>query len=399
MMDKLVVFGAGVYQYPLIRQARERGFFVICISPDGNYPGLQICDLHLCHDVRDYPSIVRDLRRYDGIVGVCTSGSDVSVYSIAKTCEALGIDCYSPLAGRTASDKILMKDFFFGAGITTPNSQPIEIESEYYEFVKKSKVDKFVIKVPNSSGSRGVHIISRTTQISNLFEDIKNEFGIEKVLVEEFVTGIEFGAQAIIQDSKVQGIICHGDILYSEEHTVPVGHIFPYKISAMSERKILDCVNKVKDNLLLKNGILNLDLIDSDDEIYIIEFGLRTGATCIPEGISDITGINFYDIIINLAINKKTSIDLNILESCISISHLLYSEKAGILDSVNVSMSLPNSVEITDYKIDVSSGDKIAKFQTGNHRIGHIVIRAAARDHGLDMMEKILSSVDIKLSE
>jgi phosphoribosylamine-glycine ligase len=397
-MDKLVVFGAGVYQYPLISRARERGFFVICISPDGNYPGLKICDLHLCHDVRDYKSITQDLKNYDGIAGVCTSGSDVSVYSIGKTCEALGVDCYSPLAGRIASDKILMKEFFFKASIITPKSQSIETESEYYNFLKTSKAHKFVIKVPNSSGSRGVHIIPRTIPISTLLEDIKTEFRSEKVLVEEFVTGTEFGAQAIIQEGQVHAIICHGDILYSGEHTVPVGHIFPYSVSTLSEQRILICVKKIIHNLHLKNGVLNLDLIDSGEDIYIIEFGLRAGATCIPEGISDITGSNFYDTIIDLATNKKI-IELKMLEGYSSISHLLYSKKTGILDSVDFPLSLPETIKITDYKIDFSAGDKITKFETGNNRIGHVVLRTAASDHGLDLMETFLSSLSIRLEE
>ena len=39
-MKKIMILGAGIYQVPLIRAAKEMGFFVIVVSIKGDYPGL-----------------------------------------------------------------------------------------------------------------------------------------------------------------------------------------------------------------------------------------------------------------------------------------------------------------------------------------------------------------------
>ena len=39
-MKKLMIMGAGIYQVPLIRKAREMGIYTIAVSIPGNYPAL-----------------------------------------------------------------------------------------------------------------------------------------------------------------------------------------------------------------------------------------------------------------------------------------------------------------------------------------------------------------------
>lgn len=43
-MKKIIILGAGVYQVPLIKKAREMGLFVIVVSIAGNYPGFVLAD-------------------------------------------------------------------------------------------------------------------------------------------------------------------------------------------------------------------------------------------------------------------------------------------------------------------------------------------------------------------
>ena len=43
-MKKIMILGAGVYQVPLIKKAKELGFYVIVSTIRGNYPGLKFAD-------------------------------------------------------------------------------------------------------------------------------------------------------------------------------------------------------------------------------------------------------------------------------------------------------------------------------------------------------------------
>ena len=58
-MKKLMILGAGIYQVPLIRKAREMGLCTIVVSIPGNYPGFALAD-QVCHlDTRDREGILR----------------------------------------------------------------------------------------------------------------------------------------------------------------------------------------------------------------------------------------------------------------------------------------------------------------------------------------------------
>ena len=80
-MKKLMILGAGIYQVPLIRKAREMGLCTIVVSIPGNYPGFALAD-QVCHlDTRDREGILKAAREA-GISGICTAGTDVAVAAV-----------------------------------------------------------------------------------------------------------------------------------------------------------------------------------------------------------------------------------------------------------------------------------------------------------------------------
>lgn len=58
-------------------------------------------------------------------------------------------------------------------------------------------------------------------------------------LVEEYIEGIEFGAQAFVFDNQIQFILPHGDMMFYADTGVPIGHYVPYDMP----KEIHDDVN------------------------------------------------------------------------------------------------------------------------------------------------------------
>ena len=44
MSKKVLVIGAGVNQCPVIKIAKDFGYYVISVTPKGNYPGMALSD-------------------------------------------------------------------------------------------------------------------------------------------------------------------------------------------------------------------------------------------------------------------------------------------------------------------------------------------------------------------
>ena len=57
-MKKLMIMGAGIYQVPLIKKAKEMGIYTIAVSIPGNYPGFALADKVIYENTVDYEKIL-----------------------------------------------------------------------------------------------------------------------------------------------------------------------------------------------------------------------------------------------------------------------------------------------------------------------------------------------------
>ena len=62
-MKKVMILGAGVYQVPLIKKAKEMGVFTIVASIPGKYPGFGYADKIEYVDTTDYMKILQIAKR------------------------------------------------------------------------------------------------------------------------------------------------------------------------------------------------------------------------------------------------------------------------------------------------------------------------------------------------
>ena len=54
----LLILGAGIYQLPIIKKARERNIKTIVASPKGNFPGIKYADKYWEVDLRNSNKIL-----------------------------------------------------------------------------------------------------------------------------------------------------------------------------------------------------------------------------------------------------------------------------------------------------------------------------------------------------
>ena len=102
-MKTALILGAGIYQVPLIRKAKEMGMRALVVSTAGNYPGFQLAD-QACHiDTTDAQAIVQ-LARDEKVDCICTTGTDAAVRALGVVCDALGLPGISENAGVLATN-------------------------------------------------------------------------------------------------------------------------------------------------------------------------------------------------------------------------------------------------------------------------------------------------------
>lgn len=380
-MRKIMILGAGIYQVPLIRTAKRMGLYTIVVSIRGNYPGFALADKIYELDTRDCEGILAAAQA-ERIDGICTSGTDVAVATIGYVCEKMGL-CGIPLAAaRIVTDKAKMKEAFLNGGVSTAYGLRAHSPEEAAEAAQKTGYPA-VIKRVDSSGSRGISVVSEPSQIPAAFSHAICASSKDYVLVEALLRGTEIGVDGFVQDGVLTFLAPHQKFVYrGADITVPIGHAFPYRCSESLLREITRQMQAAVTAAGLDHCPVNADVFVDGETVSIIEIGGRTGATCIPELISLYYGFDFYEKMIRSALGETVAFSCADPVPC--MAKLLFSPADGILTAVDESQlsrfctasDCAPSADRPSLTLDYSIGQSISAMRNGTDRIGHVICAA-----------------------
>lgn len=391
-MKKVLILGAGVYQVPLIRKAKERGFYTVVASLPGNYPGFSLADKSCYVDTTNREEIVR-LAREENIDCVCTTGTDVAMQSLGAVCDALNLPGITEQAGLLATNKREMKRNFEAGGVCTARFREVkslkELQAAFDLFNKP-----VICKAVDVSGSRGIIRVDTVDQLQSAFSYVMDATHKDYFIVEEFISGVEFGAQSAVIDGEVQFVMAHGDILYHGKTDVPIGHYVPYSIPSSVEKEARRQVELSVKALGLSTCAVNVDFILRDDQIYVLEIGARGGATCLPELVSTHYGIDYYGYILDLSFGHRPQVQFTPQYACGNL--LITSRREGILDGITI---VSDGLDIVETVFDYKPGDSVPAFKVGPDRLGHVVLKAADEAAVISDLKKLEERIVISFRE
>ena len=400
--ESLLILGAGIYQVPLIKRAKSRGFKTIVVSIPGNYPGFEIADTVYYKNTTDKESILR-IAEEEKVSAIVTTGTDVAVVSMGYVCSRLGLCGLSEEAGKKLTDKAVMKETFVRGGVSTSEFVKVTSYDEAEKAVEKLGVP-VMLKIVDKSGSRGIVKINDKRELDRAYRYASKATNAPHMIVEKFVDGREIGIDAFVQNGKLLLMLPHEKYVYHSANTdIPIGHICPMQTSEKLYNNILRETEKIIECAGLDNCEINIDAFVLEDEtVSIIEAAGRCGATGIPEVISGYTGRDYYDCILDNALGIEVEpFDLSQCRPTASL--LLYSEKSGILDEVKYCFNgktyrNENAREgFESVEISFSPGDEIDGFMNGTDRIGMAVFCADTTEQLRQKVESFRSALSVKV--
>lgn len=399
MNRSVLILGAGVYQTPLIKSAKSLGFSVCVASVRGNYPGFALADKVFHANTIDKETIL-SIAATEGVRGICTAGTDVCLPSIGYVCDHLGLTGPTYDASVAASNKLVMKEAFERGGVRSAPFRRLPL------YPTKEEVGQAIselglpcmFKVIDSSGSRGVKLVSKLSEVEEALSCIEVTTNNKEFLIEKFIGGKEFGAQALVADGRIRFTMVHDDMVKLAGSVVPIGHSIPFGDSIL-KAKVDEQVERTVASLGLDNCALNFDLIESNGEVYVIEVAARSGATCLPELVSISYQMNYYDQIVRLATDGPSALPPFIPASLqgASVGRLLTSDHNGVIkSSLATGEVTENGVTIHELALDYRPGESVRRFEVGPDRIGHVVMSGRSLEACNEAFERISESIIVE---
>ena len=390
-MKKLMIMGAGTYQVPLIKTAKKMGIYTIAVSIPGNYPGFAYADEVLHINTVDSEAVLQAAmeRKIDGI---CTAGTDVAVMTIGRVNDAMGLSGISYEAAKLACDKVLMKQCYEQNGVRTARYRQVYFNEDVNEKIEDLNYP-LIVKIVDSSGSRGITRVDRPSQLQAAIRNAQSFTRKDYYIVEEFIVGREFGAQAFVMDGKVQFILPHGDYIFHGSTGVPAGHFAPYTLTGEQLEDCCRTTEKALRAMKLDNCACNCDFIMRDGKTYVLEIGGRSGATCLAELVSIYYGYDYYEKIIQAALGETPEFPQD--KAVPNASKLLMSDRDGIIRSM--SDNNEKNDNIYEVMFDYRVGEAVKKFHVGPNRIGHVITKGSTLKEATQTLEEALKNIEIRV--
>ena len=310
-MDKniFLLLGGNKLNYGILKKFQNMGYLVYVV--DWNEKPQMAGDKHYKIDVKDSEKIIEGLKN-DGVfdkVAFAYSSIDLAVMSVAKLNRAFGLKTITDEGLVYSSSKSMMTRCWSKAGILNRISKSFSSYSREIEEFSKEK--KIIIKPDNSASSRGITIIPKNSHkeiIIRAFNKAQNEATNRKVVVEEFVEGIEFTVD-MLGDSYgnvcVYGISRKTHTENTENNKIAV-KLHYNAVSDELQEKIAQVGIACYKTLGFSASLGHLEVLLKDDgTISPVEIGARSSGFIASDLVDIVSGTNYLGDLLNVQNGAK----------------------------------------------------------------------------------------------
>ena len=367
---KILILGGGQAQIELIKAALELGCYTIVAGIEGNYLGYALAN-KVCHvDIFNKEAILKIAQdeEVDGVSKVC---SDFGLQSLGYVNDKLSLSGMSESSAIVSSDKYKMKLALTKAGVNTPKFAIVETDEDVERALSMMSFP-LIVKAVDLQGSRGIYICRSESEIYENYKKSISESRHNYCIIEEFIEGEEFGAQAFVYEQDVLFVLPHGDnVKKNGIVNIPIGHYMPLPSDMVSNEAVVSLVKNAIKALGFNNTAVNVDLIVKDGTPYIIELTGRAGANYLPEMTGAYWGIDYYKMILLCAMGEspRKYFDGRLGGYDAIATRMLYSKESGVVKNI----SYNNSSNIRNIELFVKKGDVVNKFSNSRDCVGRIL--------------------------
>lgn len=395
-MKKLLVLAAGILQVPVIKKAREMGYFVIAADANPNACGFIYADKSICTDITSEKNMLKIAKeeKIDGIIHPC---SEVSMSVMGFINDELKLSGITKEQALNATNKNLMRIAFEKFDAPSPKSILTE-SAENAWIIWQDEFDATAILKPSrNSGSRGIAKIDRNIT-KEIFLQLYNRALLESrddsVLIEEFIEGPEFSVEIIVWQNKIHVLSITDKKTTESPYFVELGHNQPSCFSQNIQSLIIEAAIKGTEALAVNNCACHAEIKLQNNKAYIMEIGARLGGDFISTVLTPIsTGVDMVAAAINCSLGIKP--ELNQMENKQSVCIRYFCPKPGKLISIN-NTDILRDEKVYSYEFYYTKpGYVIPEIKSSLDRFGHVIVTNKTPQLAVEFAEQIINDVNI----
>lgn len=392
-MKRILILAAGILQIPVIKKAREMGYYVIAADGDANAVGLKYADKAIVANITD-EEVMLDVARKEQVNGVIHPCSEVAMSVMGYINDEMGLSGISKEMAQRATNKHLMRKSFEVFGAPSPKSYcTTKVEEAWHIFSEEFDTNA-ILKPSRNSGSRGIAKIERgisTEKFAELYERSFQESRDKQVLIEQFIEGPEFSVEIITWQEEVNVLTVTDKKTTEAPYFVELGHNQPSIFSQEIVEKVKAAAIAGVKALKLRNCACHAEVKVENGEAYIMEIGARLGGDFISTELTHLsTGIDMVAAAINAALGITPN--LNPKEKRKGVCIRYFCPQPGRLVSIE-GMECLDDEHVYLSEIYCKKGDTIKEVKSSLDRCGHVIVVDKTAQGAIARAEHLIKQV------
>lgn len=388
-MKKILLLGGAGQQIPSIITAKKLGLHTVtCDYLPGN-PGHGYADEYYNVSTTDKNAVL-NLARKLKIDGIACYASDPSASTAAYVAEEMGLPGNPYRSVEILSNKEKYRIFLEKNGFKTPRAITCSSFEDARKGLGSFNLPVFV-KPVDSSGSKGVSLVSDIGELEKNFYSALLFSREKKVIIEEYVDKTAY--QVAGDGFSVEGELvfrCFGNDHFDENNLnpfVPVSASFPCKMPELVQTEIHKEIQRLLTLLGMKTGAYNFDIrLGRDGSIYLMEIGPRNGGCYIPQVIRYATGVDLVEYTVKAAMGEDCSSLKEAGAKGFWSYFSIHSHKPGILKDIRIDGKVMANNVINSY-LNNKIGDRVQAYTASNATIGVLLMNFNSMAEMLCMMD------------
>ena len=387
-MKKLLSLGGNYYQSTMVREARRMGLYIIGADNNPLNCAHQLENKYYNISTIDKEKILA-IAQKEQIDGIISYASDVGALTAAYVAEKMGLPTNPLRTIELMTRKDLFHPFFFFFLFNAPETTYVESPDGIKEFIRTHGTS--IVKPVNSSGSKGITIISNESQAAEAFNKAISFDKDGQVIAEEYFekSGYQISGDIFVVDGKVRNwgfANAHRD--QECNPLVPIGDSFPIYLDSLHLDIAKHEIQHALTELGFKNGPVNVEFFfDSSDRPIIVELGPRSGGGLLPDIIYMTSGIDIiqYCIKNSLGMSIDDIIDKPMTRNI--SAYCFHSRKDGIFANLDIKDKL--WAKILQIEYFVQAGERVYRCDDSSKAIAIAICEFESQDEMLDMMDNM----------
>ena len=391
--DTIVVLAGTRPHAELIKNLNKRGFRTVLIDYTENPIAKEYADVHYVESTLDVEAVERIAREENAcrIMDICIDRPiPIAAYVAEKLSLPHPISYESSLV---ATNKNLMKRFMLDNGIPTSRFVSIQSIDELSDIDLKYPL---IVKPSDASGSIGIERVDDYFHLLSAAENALKKSRNTCAIVEEYIVGKEIQIDCFIEDKVVKILdIKSKRMINDNDLSLPYGSIIPALDISIDYSQIEALCAHLTECLGIQNGPLYIQAIVSDENISVIEFGVRFGGGLSFKIIKDVAGVDIIDSTVEayLGGNPKVQNNFPSFRGVYATFHIFPSE--GVFKAITGYEELMQNGVFEYFAVNMQPDHECRGSLTSDERVGAFILKADNIQELNEKLHFVLDSIDV----